>query len=263
MDRTHRRKFGQNFLDDTTARLIAADLPVQPGQSILEIGPGQGAMTAPLLEKGVPLTAVEIDSQCVEYLQKKFAGVSHFSVVHQDILEFDMDTWIAGHGKPWLTGNLPYNVSTAIIAGIMPLLFRTCGFMGMVQLEVAERLCAKPGTRAYGSLSVWVAAHAEGRILRKIGPEHFTPKPNVDSATILLSPRNDVLQASPEFFDFVQASFSQKRKRIANSLEKTVEKKRTLEVLAALGFSENTRAEELSPQELLALYQTIYAGEPS
>jgi 16S rRNA (adenine1518-N6/adenine1519-N6)-dimethyltransferase len=167
MDRTHRRKFGQNFLDDTTARLIAADLPVQPGQSILEIGPGQGAMTAPLLEKGVPLTAVEMDSQCVEYLQKKFAGVSHFSVVHQDILEFDMDTWIAGHGKPWLTGNLPYNVSTAIIAGIMPLLFRTCGFMGMVQLEVAERLCAKPGTRAYGSLSVWVAAHAEGRILRK------------------------------------------------------------------------------------------------
>src|SRR5574344_1683236 len=147
MDRARRRKFGQNFLDAPTAELIAGDLPAAPGESILEIGPGHGALTEHLLRRGNPLTAVEIDPECVEFLKNKFAGVPDFSVVNADILDFDMDAWIAGHGKPWLTGNLPYNVSTAIVAKLMPLLRKTCGFMGMVQFEVAERFCALPGTR--------------------------------------------------------------------------------------------------------------------
>lgn len=257
MDRARRRKFGQNFLDAPTAELIAGDLPAAPGESILEIGPGHGALTEHLLRRGNPLTAVEIDPECVEFLKNKFAGVPDFSVVNADILDFDMDAWIAGHGKPWLTGNLPYNVSTAIVAKLMPLLRKTCGFMGMVQFEVAERFCALPGTSSYGSLSVWVSARAQGRILRKIGPEHFTPRPNVDSATVLLTPLADPLEAPAAFYDFVRAGFSQKRKRLANSLSGTVEKTKVLAALERLGLSENTRAEELSPQRFLDLYKII------
>ena len=127
----------------------------------------------------------------------------------------------------------------------------------MVQFEVAERFCALPGTSSYGSLSVWVSARAQGRILRKIGPEHFTPRPNVDSATVLLTPLADPLEAPAAFYDFVRAGFSQKRKRLANSLSGTIEKTKVLAALERLGLSENTRAEELSPQRFLDLYKII------
>ncbi|HHX15251.1 MAG TPA: ribosomal RNA small subunit methyltransferase A [Fibrobacter sp.] len=257
MDRARRRRFGQNFLDDITAKHIANDLPVNPDQAILEIGPGHGAMTRHLLKKGTTLTAIEIDEQCVELLKREFANSPHFSVVNQDFLTFDIQQWLEEHPLAWITGNLPYNVSTAIIAGLMPLLSKTSGFMGMVQLEVAERLCAVPCTKAYGSLSVWVSSHASGRILRKIGPEHFTPKPNVDSATILLEPLKTPLEAPEGFFPFVQACFSQKRKRLANSLSSTFDKAIVLDAIEKMNWSENTRAEELSPQQFLDLYYFI------
>ncbi len=257
MDRFRRRRFGQNFLDDATAKMIAEDLPVQKHEEILEIGPGHGAMTAHLLKSGVPLTAVEIDEECVAVLQNKFRSDPHFSVIHSDFMKFDLSAWLASHPAARITGNLPYNVSTAIVARLMPKLSRTRGFMGMVQLEVAERLCAVPGTHAYGSLSVWVRAYGEPKILRKIGPEHFTPKPNVDSATVLILPREKPLEAPPAFFEWVQLAFAMKRKRLANALGKSFLKKEVFEALACLNLSENTRAEELSPEQFLELYRRL------
>lgn len=254
MDRDHRRRFGQNFLDAETAELLASDIPLSPGDSILEIGPGHGALTGPLLSRGVPVTAVEIDRECVGILQEKFSANPHFHLVNQDFLKFPIDEWLRENPKPWLAGNLPYNVSTGIVAKVMPMLHKTHGFMCMVQYEVAERLCAEPHSRNYGSLSVWIRAHATGKILRKIGPEHFVPKPNVDSATILLSPRKDPLNAPAGFFDFVQLAFSQKRKVIANPLASRYEKKSVFEALELCGFSKNARAEELSPENLCELY---------
>ncbi|MDR1760423.1 MAG: 16S rRNA (adenine(1518)-N(6)/adenine(1519)-N(6))-dimethyltransferase RsmA [Fibrobacter sp.] len=257
MDRSRRRRFGQNFLDDATAKMIAEDLPVKNHEEILEIGPGHGAMTKHLLKLGAALTAVEIDEECVAVLQNIFHNEPHFSVVHSDFMKFDLNAWLIRHPAAWITGNLPYNVSTAIAARLMPELFRTRGFMGMVQLEVAERLCAVPGTHAYGSLSVWVRAYGEPKILRKIGPEHFTPKPNVDSATVLILPREKPLKAPPAFFEWVQLAFAMKRKRLANALSKTFDKKDVFEALAGLNLSENTRAEELSPEQFLTLYQRL------
>ncbi|HOG68564.1 MAG TPA: 16S rRNA (adenine(1518)-N(6)/adenine(1519)-N(6))-dimethyltransferase RsmA [Fibrobacteraceae bacterium] len=256
MDRARRRRFGQNFLDDSTAKLIADDLPVN-NQAILEIGPGHGAMTKHLLKKNVPLTAVEIDDQCATLLKDRFAEDSNFSIVNVDFLKFDILQWLEEHPLSWITGNLPYNVSTAIIAGLMPRLSKTSGFMGMVQLEVAERLCAVPCTKAYGSLSVWVRSFGEPRLLRKIGPEHFTPKPNVDSATIMIVPRENPIKAPEGFFDWVQLAFSMKRKRIANSLSTSYEKELVFKALSILNLSENTRAEELSPEQFLDLYQLL------
>ena len=144
MDRARRRKFGQNFLDVPTAKLIAGDLPANEGDCVLEIGPGHGALTEHLLDRAVQLTAVEIDEQCVEFLEQKFQGRENFHIQNIDFLKFDLQAFLDAHEKPWVTGNLPYNVSTAIIAGLMPKLHLTKGFMGMVQLEVAERICAAP-----------------------------------------------------------------------------------------------------------------------
>jgi 16S rRNA (adenine1518-N6/adenine1519-N6)-dimethyltransferase len=127
----------------------------------------------------------------------------------------------------------------------------------MVQLEVAERLCAVPCTKAYGSLSVWVRSYGEPRLLRKIGPEHFTPKPNVDSATIMIVPRENPIKAPEGFFEWVQLAFSMKRKRIANSLSTSYEKEMVFKALSFLNLSENTRAEELSPEQFLDLYQLL------
>lgn len=256
MDRARRRKFGQNFLNDATAALIASDLLVST-ESILEIGPGHGALTQHLLKKNTPLLAVEIDELCVSVLREKFAEFQNFSVVNQNFLDFDLRKFLDVNPKAWITGNLPYNVSTAIVADLMPFLKYSSGFMGMVQLEVAERLCAKPASKAYGSLSVWVQAHAQAQIVRRVGPENFSPKPNVDSATIMLRPLECPLQAPIAFFEWVQIAFSMKRKRIANSLSKHFEKALVFEALASLGLSENTRAEELSPQKLLDLYQAL------
>ena len=261
MDRARRRKFGQNFLDVPTAQMIAGDLPANEGEAVLEIGPGHGALTEHLLDRNLELTAVEIDEQCVEFLQDKFRGRENFHIQNIDFLKFDLQAFLDAHEKPWVTGNLPYNVSTAIIAGLMPKLHLTKGFMGMVQLEVAERICAAPCSSNYGSLSVLVSAYADAQILRKIGPEHFTPKPNVDSATMLLTPRADALQAPEGYFDFVRAAFTQKRKTLANSFGRAYDKKKIQEAIELLDYPTTVRAEELSPTQFLEFYKLLHSSQ--
>lgn len=257
MDRARRRKFGQNFLDVPTAQMIAGDLPAEAGDYVLEIGPGHGALTEHLLARAVQLTAVEIDEQCVEFLEQKFRGQENFRIENIDFLKFDLQAFLDAHERPWVTGNLPYNVSTAIIAGLMPKLHLTKGFMGMVQFEVAERICASPCSSNYGSLSVLVSAFADTQILRKIGPEHFTPRPNVDSATMLLTPKECPLEAPEGYFDFVRAAFTQKRKTLANSFGRAFDKKKIQEAIELLDYPATVRAEELSPSQFLEFYKVI------
>ena len=237
--------------------MIAGDLPAEAGDYVLEIGPGHGALTEHLLGRAVQLTAVEIDEQCVEFLEQKFRGRENFRIENIDFLKFDLQGFLDAHARPWVTGNLPYNVSTAIIAGLMPKLHLTKGFMGMVQLEVAERICAMPCSSNYGSLSVLVSAFADTQILRKIGPEHFTPRPNVDSATMLLTPKECPLQAPEGYFDFVRAAFTQKRKTLANSFGRAYDKKKIQEAIELLDYPATVRAEELSPSQFLEFYKVI------
>lgn len=237
--------------------MIAGDLPAKASEAVLEIGPGHGALTEHLLDRGLDITAVEIDEQCVAVLQEKFKGRENFHIENIDFLKFDLQAFLNAHEKPWVTGNLPYNVSTAIVAGLMPRLHMTKGFMGMVQLEVAERICASPCSSNYGSLSVLVSAFADTQILRKIGPEHFTPRPNVDSATMLLTPREKPLEVPEGYFDFVRAAFTQKRKTLANSFGKAYNKKKIQEAIELLDYPATVRAEELSPERFLEFYKVI------
>lgn len=258
MDRARRRRFGQNFLDDSMALAIANDLPIEANQHILEIGPGHGALTRHLLPRCQSLTAVEIDEACLPILQQQHGNNPRFHLIHSDFLAFDTPTWIQSHPEAWVAGNLPYNVGTAIIANLMPLLHHFQGFMGMVQLEVAKRLCAAPKTSEYGSLSVWIACHAHRKILRVVGPEYFTPRPHVDSATVLLTPLEKPFPAPLGFFDFVQECFLHKRKRLTNSLEKKIDKSLVRQALEHLQLSEHTRAEELSPSQFLDLFHFLH-----
>jgi len=253
MDRNRRRRFGQNFLDDTMAHAIANDLPILAGQEILEIGPGHGALTKHLIPRAAHVTSVEIDPECAALVGKQFADKS-FSVIQADFMKFDVDAWLDTHPNAWAAGNLPYNVSTAIIAHLVERMHRLHGLMAMVQFEVAKRLCAEPCTSDYGSLTVLVAAHCERKFLRKVGPEFFTPRPNVDSATVLLTPRAQPLQSPAGFFDFVQACFAHKRKRLSNSLEGPWSKAQIMDAIQQMGLSEHTRAEELSPEQFLVLH---------
>ncbi|MDR3001580.1 MAG: 16S rRNA (adenine(1518)-N(6)/adenine(1519)-N(6))-dimethyltransferase RsmA [Fibromonadaceae bacterium] len=254
MNKTQRR-FGQNFLDREMSRKIADDLPCLPQDSILEIGPGHGALTEWLLPKCSNLTAVEIDNFCIPKLQEKFKNAKNFNLVHKNFLQFDIETWLNEHPS-WIVGNLPYNMATAIILRILPHISKTKGCMFMTQAEVAQRITAKAKGKGYGSLSVFCACYAKSRIVKFIGPEHFSPRPKVNSATIMLEPLEKPLSLEPVFFEFIKAAFSQKRKTLANSLSSRYNKETIISALKSLNFNENTRAEELSLNDFFYLLKS-------
>ena len=254
MNRKRRRQFGQNFLDHNMAKSIAYDIDFKSTDTILEIGPGHGALSEHLLPQAVELHAVEIDEECVKILQNKFDSPK-LQLYNCDFMDFDLAGFIAKHPNLWIVGNLPYNVATAILQKILPFLHQLQGVMVMTQLEVALRFCAEPHSKAYGSLSVMTKAHAQKRqILRIIGPEHFSPRPKVQSATFLLQSHKPV-GYEEAFFEFVQKCFSHKRKQLTNSLAHFWPKRLVLEKLNSLNFPINIRAEQLTLQDFLKLYQ--------
>jgi 16S rRNA (adenine1518-N6/adenine1519-N6)-dimethyltransferase len=251
----NRRRFGQNFLDREMSEKIADDLPCSPQDCILEIGPGHGALTQWLLPKCSDLTAVEIDNFCIPKLQEKFKNSKNFNLVHMNFLQFDIETWLNEHPDSMLAGNLPYNMASAIITHVLPHISKIKGCMFMTQLEVAERITAQAGSKSYGSLSVFCSCYAKSRIAKRIGPEHFSPKPKVSSATIMFEPLENPPCPDDGFFEFVKAAFSQKRKTLANSLSTHYSKEEIINTLKKLHFTENARAEELSLENLIAIYR--------
>jgi 16S rRNA (adenine1518-N6/adenine1519-N6)-dimethyltransferase len=256
-DRKTLRRFGQNFLDSEMSKKIADDLPCSTRDCILEIGPGHGALTEWLLPKCSNLIAVEIDNFCIPKLKEKFKNRENFNLVHENFLKFDIEKWINEHSGSWIAGNLPYNMATAIITRILPHISRIKGCMFMTQFEVAQRITAHVGSKSYGSLSVFCACHAKSRIARLINPEHFNPKPKVNSATIILEPLEKPLHLDDKFFEFVKAAFSQKRKILANSLSDFYPKEEITNVLKNLSFRENARAEELSLEHFIKIYYIL------
>ncbi len=252
-----RRRFGQNFLDMEMSKKIADDLPSSPPDCILEIGPGHGALTEWLLPKCSSLTAIEIDNFCIPKLQEKFKNAENFNLIHKNFLQFDIEAWLNEHPNSLIAGNLPYNMATAIITHILPHISKTKGCMFMTQLEVAERITAQAGSRSYGSLSVFCSCYARSRIIRRIGPEHFSPKPKVSSATIMFEPLENPICQNSGFFEFIKAAFSQKRKTLANSLSAHYSKEEVINTLKKLHLTENTRAEELSRENLITIFSTF------
>ncbi len=240
-----RKRFGQNFLHDQgiIARIVKAILP-RPGQTLVEIGPGQGAITGPVLEAGGNLTAIEIDRDLAAILRQKFGSNPGFHLVEMDVLKFDFSSLSKQPDSLRILGNLPYNISTPLLFHLLQHHELVHDMVFMLQLEVVERLAAAPNTEHYGRLSVMAQYHCQVELLFKVPPGAFVPRPKVDSAIVRLTPHRPLPFPVIDYACFsmvVRTAFNQRRKTIRNTLKGII----TLEQLASLGIDNSLRPENL------------------
>ena len=258
-----RKRWGQNFLIDRRMldKLVAGISP-QPDDKIVEIGPGPGVLTRALAMAGSQVLAVDIDGRFESVLLEVLGDYAEHLDFHQgDALAFDF----LAHGADKVVGNLPYYITS-------PLLFRLLkpreipkSMVFMVQLEVAERICASPGRKNYGVLSVVCGYRTDRRLLFKVPPSSFWPQPDVHSAAVKL----EVAAGSwlpqivePHFFRVVEAAFSQRRKTLTNSLAPLeLERCRLREALASSGVDPRCRAEQLSVGDFCRLTLALYGND--
>lgn len=255
-----RRRFGQNFLvDDSVCRAIADDADPREGGTVVEIGPGAGALTQYLCKAG-RVVAIEIDPKWCEKLPRKVPEGADLVVVNKDALHADIDSWLVPGPSgllPVLCGNLPYNRASAILVKFLPRIGLFRHFTFMVQWEVAKRVCAGPGGRDYGSLSVMVSNWATSEIRLKIGPDSFRPRPRVHSGTFILRARPIPLCPDPLFPWFVRCCFRQKRKTLRNCLLMTFSTAQVDSCIKSCGLAEGIRGEQISPEGFVALFQAF------
>jgi 16S rRNA (adenine1518-N6/adenine1519-N6)-dimethyltransferase len=247
-----KKRFGQHFLHDPyVIERILRSINPQPDDRIVEIGPGPGALTAPLIRRVPRLTVIELDRDVIPHLKAACADAPGLEIIMADALSMDYAALATSGQKLRLVGNLPYNIST-------PLLFHLLGFAAhihdmhfMLQKEVVDRMCAGPDEDAYGRLSVALAARAEVIHLFDVGPGAFKPPPKVDSAVVKLVPRQpDFAVADWSNFDrVVTTAFLQRRKTLSNSLRSLM----TADAIRAAGVDPQWRAERLSAAQFASL----------
>lgn len=250
-----RQSLGQNFLhDQNLARWIVAQLAIRPGDHLVEIGPGLGALTEHLVHSGCPVTLIEKDGTMVKWLEEKFRGAD-VELFHVDALKFDLRK-LYGRGPVKLVGNLPYYVSTPLIATYASALSSASILVLTLQHEVAARLHATPGTKDFGAMSVCSARRWMIRYERKLPASVFYPQPQVSSAVV--SMRRKPAEAIPPcddilFESLVRRGFSERRKQLRNLLPQF--KSRWPEFCATLAVPETVRAEELTLEKWERLTQ--------
>jgi len=252
-----RKRFGQHFLHDPAviARIVQA-IAARPGDHLVEIGPGRGALTAPLLAcRGCTLDAIEIDRDLAAQLRARFAGTAAFTLHAADALDFDFAALArARGGRLRIVGNLPYNISTPLLFRLLAHSSALADLTVMLQREVVARLTAGPGGRDYGRLTVMLAPHTEIRRLFDVGPGAFQPPPKVWSAVVRMSMRSPPLFAvSPHYAPLVAAAFARRRKTLRNALGELL----TREEIRACGIDPAVRPETLTPQAFNTLAQAL------
>lgn len=259
-----RPHLGQHFLiSDAYRRRVAEALAIGSGDLVLEIGPGRGAMTGLLMERARKVAAVEIDAQLAEGLRVKFAGDERVEVILADILGVDLAGICSRHGveRLFAFGNLPYYITSPILHHLLNSPSRLRGMAFVIQREVADRITARPGSRAYGYLSVLAQAYTQPRVAFSIPPGAFSPAPAVRSALVTFEMRGALAGSDEDrtrkFLDLVKLGFSQKRKKLANNLASVYSLATAREALRKCGFSENVRAEELGVQDLMQLFNRL------
>ena len=246
-----RKRFGQHFLHDpqVIARIVAA-LELRKGDRVLEIGPGRGALTAPLLDRLGSLTAIEIDRDLARDLAARFGPA--LELINADVLDVDIAA-LRDVGEPLrLVGNLPYNISTPLLFRLLEQRAAIRDMHFMLQKEVVDRMVAPPGSKTYGRLTVMLAPWVRLERLLTVGPGAFAPPPKVSSAVVritpLAMPAFDIGSAA-SFDRVVRAAFAQRRKTLRNALKGTV----AAGVLEQLGIDPRARAEELPAAQYAAL----------
>jgi len=257
LELTPSRKLGQSFLvDESLARWIVAQLRVKPEDTVIEVGPGLGALTQHLAGTCRRLVLVETDGRLARFLEDRYAdrGVE---VVHGDATEFDPRPFFREGGVKFI-GNLPYSAGNQILRQFLDAPSPVSAAVVMVQKEVAERLVASPSSKNYGILSLMVQSRWRPQLLRTVGPGPFHPSPAVDSSILRLDPRpqGELPLHSPEIFaKLVKEGFSQRRKQLHNNLK--LEPARAADVFERLGVKTSVRAEELDLEQWCRLSDAL------
>ena len=240
-----RKRFGQNFLHDAGVihRILRA-IHALPGERLVEIGPGQGALTEGLLGSGAQLDVVELDLDLIPILKHKFGGAPGFTLHQGDALKFDFASLAAEPRSLRVVGNLPYNISTPLIFHLLEhaQLFRDMHFM--LQKEVVERLAATPGGGDWGRLSIMVQYHCRVEHLFNVGSGAFNPAPKVDSAIVRLVPHAQLPHPAKDhrlLERVVREAFNQRRKTLRNTLKALLDS----QAIEAAGVDGSLRPEQL------------------
>ncbi|MCA0376365.1 MAG: 16S rRNA (adenine(1518)-N(6)/adenine(1519)-N(6))-dimethyltransferase RsmA [Gemmatimonadetes bacterium] len=258
-----RKRFGQHFLRDAQVLDAIADALGDVSQStVVEIGPGRGALTDRLVKRAARVVAIEVDRDLVRHLRARYAALDHVTIVEGDVLA----TPLASHvdGPFVLAGNVPYYITTPILFHALEAP-RPSRAVYLVQREVAERMAAPPGSKTYGALSVNLQALATARTVRRVPPGAFQPPPAVDSAVVVVEPRaTPVIDAGQEttYRRFVQAAFGLRRKQLVRVLRtvRGLESAEAERVIAACALEPTARPETLSPEDFARLVRALDAS---
>jgi len=247
-----KKNLGQHFLTDRNIiEQIVYAVDPKPGDSLVEIGPGQGAISFPLLKKHGHLTVIEFDRDLITPLSEAAHGLGELTIVHKDVLQVDFNKLGADQAIR-LIGNLPYNISTPILFHVLSHCQKIQDMHFMLQKEVVERMAAEPGSKVYGRLSVTLQALCEVIPLFDVPPHSFNPPPKVDSAVVRLIPRplDTVGIRDPAVFAaVVRDAFGQRRKTLRNALAKLC----TSEQMQAVDIKPESRAEQLPVSAFIRL----------
>lgn len=259
------KSLGQNFLiDGNIVRKIVDAGDITASDYVIEIGPGMGTLTEELALRAKKVVAIEIDNTLLPILDETLGKYNNVEVVHGDVLKIDIQKLIEEKldgGPVKVVANLPYYVTTPIIAKLIEDNLNLESIIVMVQKEVAERMEAGPGGKEYGSLSVFVNFYSKPEIVVKVPKTVFMPQPKIDSAVIKLTIKKELPDVDKvQFFKIVKAAFSKRRKTILNSLSTygfNIEKETIREALENLNISVDTRAENLSVEDFIKISKTL------
>ena len=259
------KSLGQNFLiDGNIVRKIVSEGNITAEDYVIEIGPGMGTLTEELALRAKKVVAIEIDNTLLPILDETLGKYNNVEIVHGDVLKIDIGKLIEEKldgGPVKVVANLPYYVTTPIIAKLIEDNLNLESIIVMVQKEVAERMEASPGGKEYGSLSVFVNFYSKPEIVVKVPKTVFMPQPKIDSAVIKLTIKKELPDVDKvQFFKVVKAAFSKRRKTIINSLSTygfNIEKETIREALENVNISAETRAENLSVEDFIKISKTL------
>ncbi|EEH99417.1 MULTISPECIES: 16S rRNA (adenine(1518)-N(6)/adenine(1519)-N(6))-dimethyltransferase RsmA [Clostridium] len=256
------KSLGQNFLiDDSVPRDIVAGAEVDENDLVIEIGPGVGTLTAQLLNKAKKVVAIELDNDLIPILNQEIGDNPKFTLIHKDALKVNFNEIIGEEKSVKLVANLPYYVTTPIIVKLLKEGYNFKSLTIMIQKEVAERMNANPGNKDYGSLSLLVQYYCNTKIVRRVPPQCFIPRPKVDSIVIRLDKLSEPkvkVENEKLFFDIIRNSFNMRRKTLWNGVKNIGLSKENLE----LAFNEanidpKRRGETLTIEEFATLSDKI------
>lgn len=248
-----KKRLGQHFLKDAnTARIVAAGLTER--DVVLEIGPGRGFLTAFLAERAGLVHAVEIDPDVLPELRRAVGARGNVRIHEADALRFDYGALSPPPNR--LAANLPYNIASPLVLRLLEEVPSLERMRFMMQLEVALRMTARPGSKDYGAYAVLIQLLSRPEVAHRVSPRVFDPPPRVRSAVVELERRRDAPEDYRGVKELVAAAFRSRRKRLPNNLPGPL-RERAEEALAGLGHGPDARAEELSPEDFVVLYRRI------